>query len=73
MTGTLFAPGAPDAIAEALAGLFDDRAQWPARREAARAYVLRERGWATNIARYAPVYHGLTGRHPLGLAAGGRA
>ncbi|WP_136161455.1 TIGR04063 family PEP-CTERM/XrtA system glycosyltransferase [Sphingomonas flavalba] len=73
VTGTLFAPGEPEAIAGALAGLFDDRAHWPARREAARAYVIRERDWAANIARYAPVYRALTGRHPLGLAAGGRA
>ena len=59
VTGTLFAPGSPDAIAAALATLFQDRGGWPHRRETARAFVERERNWAANIARYEPVYQEL--------------
>jgi glycosyltransferase involved in cell wall biosynthesis len=62
VTGTLFAPGDPAAIAEALARLFADRAGWEERREAARAFVERDRNWSSNISRYAPVYHKLTGK-----------
>jgi PEP-CTERM/exosortase A-associated glycosyltransferase len=62
VTGTLFAPGDPAAIADALAGLFGDRAGWEERREAARAFVERDRNWSSNISRYAPVYQKLTGK-----------
>jgi PEP-CTERM/exosortase A-associated glycosyltransferase len=62
VTGTLFAPDDPVALADALAGLFDDRAIWPARRETARAFVERERNWSSNISRYRPVYQRLTGK-----------
>ena len=61
VTGTLFAPDSPPAIADALAGLFADRAGWDARRETARAFVERERNWSSNILRYLPVYQKLTG------------
>jgi len=59
-TGTLFAPGDPQAIAEALAGLLADRSGWDARRARARAFVEAERNWSSNISRYAPVYEALT-------------
>jgi PEP-CTERM/exosortase A-associated glycosyltransferase len=62
VTGTLFAPDDPEAIANALAGLFERRHDWEARREAARAFVERERNWSSNISRYAPVYQRLTGK-----------
>ena len=62
VTGTLFPPGDPDAIADALAGMFERRDLWEARREAARAFVERERNWSSNISRYAPVYQRLTGK-----------
>ena len=39
VTGTLFAPGDPAAIADALARLFEQREHWDARRDAARAFV----------------------------------
>ena len=58
-TGTLFEPGNPAAIARALAGLFADRSGWDARRARARAFVERERNWASNIGRYEPVYQRL--------------
>jgi PEP-CTERM/exosortase A-associated glycosyltransferase len=62
VTGTLFAPDDPAAIAKALDALLADRAQWPERRATARAFVAEERNWQKNIVRYDPVYHLLLGR-----------
>ncbi|MBD8734066.1 TIGR04063 family PEP-CTERM/XrtA system glycosyltransferase [Sphingomonas sp. CFBP 13706] len=58
-TGTLFPPDDPPAIAAALAGMFDDRADWPSRRQRARAFVEGDRNWSSNILRYEPLYHRL--------------
>lgn len=62
VTGTLFPPDDPAALAAALAGLFASRDQWPERRETARAFVERDRNWSSNISVYAPVYQRLTGK-----------
>lgn len=62
VTGTLFAPDDPAAIADALAALLDDRAHWEERRSVARAFVERERNWGVNVGRYRPVYERLLGR-----------
>ena len=59
VTGTLFAPDDPNAIAQALVSMFDDRQNWDHRRATARAYVERDRNWSSNISRYEPVYHKL--------------
>ncbi|TPG15288.1 TIGR04063 family PEP-CTERM/XrtA system glycosyltransferase [Sphingomonas oligophenolica] len=59
VTGTLFRPDDPAAIAHALAAMFEDRAAWPRRRAAARAFVERERNWSSNIMGYEPVYQRL--------------
>jgi PEP-CTERM/exosortase A-associated glycosyltransferase len=59
VTGTLFAPDDPAAVASALAALFADRDHWEARRDRARAFVEAERNWSSNIARYEPVYQKL--------------
>jgi glycogen synthase len=59
ITGTLFAPDDPAACASALATLLADRPNWEARRDRARAFVEAERNWATNVARYEPVYQKL--------------
>ncbi|CAN5198750.1 hypothetical protein BH09PSE3_BH09PSE3_01460 [soil metagenome] len=64
VTGTLFAPDSPAAIAAALSALFDDRANWKERRLTARKFVERERNWSSNISRYDPVYHKLADRRP---------
>lgn len=69
VTGTLFAPDDPPAIAAALAGLFADRAGWDERRAVARAFVERERDWASNILRYDPIYRRLLGESPAARAA----
>lgn len=60
VTGTLFAPDDPAALAAAVAGVFADRSGWDARREAGRAFVEAERDWATNVAGYDPVYQKVT-------------
>lgn len=62
VTGTLFPPGDPQAIAAALAGLFDRRDIWEERRRKARAFVEAERNWSSNISRYEPIYQRLTGK-----------
>ena len=62
VTGTLFAPGDPAAIADALARLFADRTGWEARRDSARRFVERDRNWSSNISRYIPAYQRLTGK-----------
>ena len=59
VTGTLFAPDDPAAIADALSALFADRSNWDTRRATARAFVERERNWSSNISRYEPVYQRL--------------
>jgi glycogen synthase len=62
VTGTLFRPDDPAALAAALAALFADRSGWEDRRDVARAFVERDRNWSSNISRYAPIYHKLTGK-----------
>ena len=58
-TGTLFAPDDPAAIADALAGLLENRVMWPERRRTARIFVESHRNWSSNILRYEPVYQRL--------------
>lgn len=60
VTGTLFTPADPAAMALALAGLLADRQSWEQRRDRGRAFVERERDWARNVGCYAPVYQKLT-------------
>ncbi|WP_353230737.1 TIGR04063 family PEP-CTERM/XrtA system glycosyltransferase [Novosphingobium sp.] len=56
VTGTLFAPDDPAALATAMAGLLGDRAGWDERRRVARAFVERAHDWGCNVRRYHPVY-----------------
>ena len=62
VTGTLFPPDNPEALAKALSSLLSDRTNWPERRARARQFVEEHRNWSSNISRYRPVYHKLTGR-----------
>lgn len=59
VTGTLFPPGDPQAMAGALAGLLSNRTHWDERRRTARAFVERDRNWSSNISRYEPIYQKL--------------
>ena len=69
VTGTLFAPDDPAAIAQSLAGLFADRSHWDERRAVARAFVERDRNWSSNILRYESVYQRLLARADRARAA----
>ena len=55
-TGVLFPAGDVTALAAAIDGLLQRRADWPALRARARRYVEQERTWARSVARYADVY-----------------
>jgi glycogen synthase len=61
VTGTLFAPDDPKSCAKALENLLSDRSNWENRRKTARKFVEQDRNWSSNISRYDPVYHRLTG------------
>ena len=69
VTGTLFAPDDPAAVAAALAGLLADRGLWDDRRRTARAFVETHRNWSSNILRYEPVYQRLLGHSGTRRAA----
>jgi PEP-CTERM/exosortase A-associated glycosyltransferase len=62
VTGTLFPAGDPQALADALDGLFANRSKWEQRRDTARRFVERDRNWSSNISRYTPAYQKLTGK-----------
>lgn len=60
VTGTLFAPDDPQALAAAVSAMFSDKAAWPARRATAKTWVAAERNWDRSVANYVPVYDRLT-------------
>ena len=59
ITGLLFPPGDPPAIAGALAAFIDARDKWPHMRRAGREHVARHHDWARNIDGYQHVYQKL--------------
>lgn len=61
-TGILFPPDDPAALATRVAALLADRSGWDAMRDRARAFVEAERNWASNVARYKPLYQRLIAR-----------
>jgi PEP-CTERM/exosortase A-associated glycosyltransferase len=56
VTGELFSPDNPSALARAVAGLFERREMWAARKKTAREFVETERSWARTVDNYEPVY-----------------
>ncbi|MBD3730836.1 MAG: glycosyltransferase, exosortase A system-associated [Sphingomonadales bacterium] len=66
VTGTLFPPDDPAALADALADLAADRADWDAMRARARVHVADSHDWARNVHRYQVVYQTLLGPVPDG-------
>ena len=64
VTGTLFAPDSPAALAAALGALLAAPARWPALRAAGRAHVAADHDWGRNVHRYHVVYQTLLGRSP---------
>ncbi|MDX2210381.1 MAG: glycosyltransferase, exosortase A system-associated [Sphingopyxis sp.] len=69
VTGTLFAPGSPANIAQALSGLLSDRSIWEKRRIMGRNFVEAHRNWSSNILRYEPVYHKMLANRQRARAA----
>lgn len=59
VTGSLYPAGEAQALSREICDLLSDRACWEKRRKEAREFVGRERDWATNAARYLPVYQSL--------------
>ncbi|MEK6542131.1 MAG: TIGR04063 family PEP-CTERM/XrtA system glycosyltransferase [Pseudomonadota bacterium] len=59
VTGTLFAPDDPAALAASVAEMLGASHIWDKRRRDARAFVERDRNWSSNIRRYEPVYQHL--------------
>lgn len=59
VNGVLFPAGDAAALAATLTRLLADRSGWPALRSAGRAFVERERTWASSVARYAAIYRNL--------------
>jgi glycosyltransferase involved in cell wall biosynthesis len=68
VSGLLFPPDDPQAIAAALAGFVDAKERWPAMREAGRMHVAAKHDWSRNIDRYRAVYQELLGRAPSAAA-----
>ncbi len=63
VTGTLFAPDDPGALAAAMNDLLADRSGWDDRRVVARAFVERAHDWGDNARRYLPVYQAVIARN----------
>ncbi|MGB5103117.1 MAG: TIGR04063 family PEP-CTERM/XrtA system glycosyltransferase [Steroidobacteraceae bacterium] len=56
VTGWLFRPNDPAALADAVRSVLDDRERWAAIKSAGRQFVERERTWRASVARYQRVY-----------------
>ena len=61
-TGVLFAPDDPQACADAMAELFDDRGGWDALKARARSHVADNHDWTRNARGYRDVYQALLAR-----------
>ncbi len=64
-TGRLFAAGDATALADTVSAMLNDRAHWPAMRQAGRHFVEEVRKWKNSVKNYVPVYQALA------AAAGG--
>ncbi|PHR13608.1 MAG: glycosyltransferase, exosortase A system-associated [Sphingopyxis sp.] len=69
LTGTLFAAGNPQRMAEKLASLLDNRGAWSRTIATAKKFVETDRNWSSNILRYTPVYQRLIALKSLERAA----
>ena len=64
VTGLLFPPDNPQALATALADFIDAKECWPTMRQAGRQHVAARHDWARNVDRYLGVYQELLGSAP---------
>ena len=64
VTGILFEPDDPDAIADGLLSLLQRRGAWDSMRARAAGHVATHHDWARNIDRYQSVYHHLLASQP---------
>ncbi len=72
VSGILFPADDPEGSAAVLAQMIDERGEWDAMRQRARAHVEAQHDWARNVRRYQDVYHLLLDPAPrarLSLAA----
>jgi PEP-CTERM/exosortase A-associated glycosyltransferase len=60
VTGRLFPPGDPAALAGAVRAITAERSRWDETRAAGRQYVEDERNWRASVERYARVYESAT-------------
>lgn len=68
-TGTLFPPDDPASLAAAMVRMLQSQAEWPARRDRARAWVGEHHDWASNVRRYQVVYQALIPHGDVSAAA----
>ncbi len=61
VTGTLFAPDDPPALAVAVAEMLGNPETWPERKARGRKFVEDHRNWSSNISCYDPLYQRLSG------------
>ena len=60
VNGVLFKAGDPAAAARCILDLIQARERWPELIAAGRRLVENERNWRASVARYIPIYTGLT-------------
>ena len=60
-TGVLFKADDPQSLADKVGALLGAQQDWPALRANGRRFVETERNWQASVARYKPIYAGLTG------------
>jgi glycosyltransferase involved in cell wall biosynthesis len=62
VTGRLFRPDDPAALASTVREVLAGHAQWEAIRASGRRFVEQQRNWRASVARYGPVYEALVRR-----------
>jgi glycosyltransferase involved in cell wall biosynthesis len=66
-TGRLFKAGDAAALSEAISHMLANREQWERIRLAGRAFVEKERTWASSAANYVSVYGGVLPAHGVAV------
>lgn len=69
VNGTLFPADSPAGLADAMVQMLETSAEWPERRERARAWVGEHHDWASNVRRYELVYQALLPHRKVSVRA----